>query len=437
MYIAKYKLFNNIIIQQKILKIDILNNKKNIEIYNFCLNEIYNLDKNLYENITFRVSIFKGKMELLLFFTSINFFSYIAKIKKKISTKFLSETLNITTPINRIMFDEISSLKFSPIINRLHNSSYYIRHKQIGIDFTIGSFVEKMIDISINREWNFSYQFHLKPYSLQKKKELERYAKKYILRLEDEVYMPENLSKKLNSIANNISNIDFFIDEVLSFEKKTREFYNMIISNEFALKLSQYGFKELPLESDDIAEDLIYTGLSSMDIENITKVEQIFSSISQKSLKDFFLKGSTIALKSYIQNDILKEYDVFISYSSVNTVEAEKVCYELEEVGYKCWYAPRDILPSQAYPEQIIRGIKSAKYFVLLHSKDSTVSRYVVREVTKALSLEKIIIPILLDTSMPSENMEFILEICQWIDASQSNFDDKIGELKEVLEKLK
>jgi len=437
MYSAKYELNNYTKVKQKLLKINILDNTKNIEVYNFCLKEIYSLDKNLYKNIAFRVSIFKGKMELLIFFTSTKKVTFFKKIKEKLLTIFSSEILSITTPMDRIMFDEMCNLTFSSTTNRLHNSSYYIAQKQIGIDFTIGFFIEKMIDISINREWDFSYQFHLKPYTLKDKKELERYAKKYMLRLEDEVFLPDNLNKKLNSIANSISNIDFFIDEVLSFKEENREFYEMIVSNEFALKLLEYGFNELPLEYDDIAEDLTYTGLSSIDIEDISKVEQIFSSISRENLNKFLLKEPTITLKSYSQNDISKEYDIFISYSTVNTVEAEKTCFELEKSGYKCWYAPRDILPSQAYPEQIIQGIKSAKYFVLLHSKDSTISRYVVREVTKALSLKKIIIPILLDTSRPSENMEFILETCQWIDASHNNFDIKLDELKETLLRLK
>jgi len=436
MYVAKYELDNHIKVEQKILKIDILDKNKYIEVYNFCLNKIYNLDKKLYKNIVFRVTIFKGKMELLLSFTSLKSFTFIAEIKDKILTKFSSKVVTIATPIDRIMFDKMNSLTFLSTTNRLHNASYYIAHKQIGINFTIGSFIEKMIDVSINREWSFSYQFHLKPYSVEEKKELERYARKYILRLEDEVFVPNKLNEKLKTIVNGISNIDFFIDEVLSFEEETKEFYEMIISSEFALELSQYGFEELPLEPDEIAEDLINTGLSSIFIENISRLEQIFSSISQESLKNFILKEPNIFIKPYDKNDISKEYDVFISYSTVNTEEAEMVCYELEKIGYRCWYAPRDILPSQAYPEQIIHGIKSAKYFVLLHSKDSTVSKYVVREVTKALSLGKIIIPILLDSSKLSENMEFILETCQWIDASQSNFEIKINELKDVLNKL-
>jgi len=437
MYLAEYEFDNGFKVQQNILKLDIVDSKKTIEVYNFCLNEIFNLNKELYENIGFRVSIFNGKMELLLFFTSMKGFAYIEKIKEKLFNKFSSTICTLSIPRDRVMYDEMSSSKFSSKINRIHNSSYFISNRQIGIDFTLGSFVEKMIKISMKRGWDFSYQFQLKPYSLSERNELERYARKYMLRIEDEVYIPNKLSIKLHDITNNISNRDFFIDEVFTFNKKTKDFYEMILSDEFALRLSQYGFNELPLESDSLAEDLIYTGLSSLFLEDVSQVKQIFSSISRKSLEKFLLKEPKNIIKKYSRNNILKNYDVFISYSIVNTEEAEKVCYELEKVGYKCWYAPRDILPSQQYPEEIIKGIKSAKYFILLHSKDSTVSRYVVREVTKALSLNKIIIPILLDSSKLSQNMEFILETCQWIDASQTNFDEKIQELKAVLDKLK
>ena len=437
MYMAKYELSNSQIVYQEILKIDINYHESSIEIYNFCLTEIVNLEKNFYESIAFRVSVINGKMVLLLFLLSNNIISSFDKFKENLLKRFSSRFVTLTSPIERTIFDKMSNLTFTSTINRLHNSSYSIASREIGIDFTIGNFVEKMIEISINRKWNFSYQFHLRPYSLEEKKELERYAKKYMLRLEDEVYIPDNLNKKLNFIADSISNRDFFIDELLSFEENGKEFYEMIISDEFALRLSQYGFKELPLVSDDIAKDLLITGLSSILIEDIPKIEQIFSSIGQEDLQKFIWSRPRVTLKTYSKNDLSKEYDVFISYSTVNTVEAEKVCFELEQIGYKCWYAPRDILPSQAYPEQIIKGIKEAKYFVLLHSKNSTVSRYVVREVTKALSLEKIIIPILLDNAPFSENMEFILETCQWIDASKSDFDIKINELKDVLNKLK
>ena len=55
---------------------------------------------------------------------------------------------------------------------------------------------------------------------------------------------------------------------------------------------------------------------------------------------------------------------------------------------------------------------------------------------TKALSLNKIIIPIFLDKAKLSENMEFILEACQYIDASEDNLYIKTNELKLLLSKL-
>jgi len=437
MYIAKYELNNSLKVKQYILKINILNQSKNIKIYNFCLKQLIAIDKKSYLNIAFRVSIFDSKMELLLFFTVKEDFSFFYQLKKNIMLKFTSLECCVSIAEDRYKFDSFINLNNNLTVNRRDTSCYFIENQQIGIEFTIGNFVEKMINIAIEREWSFSYQFHLKPYSSVEKKELERYAKKYFLRLSDEVYIPDNLKIKFNSIVNSIASKDFFIDEVFSFEKGTKAFYEMMLSNEFALNLSKYGFNELPIESDILAEDIIYTGLSRLFIDEVDEIEKIFSSISSKELEKFLLVESKNNITKYSENNLEKSYDIFISYSTVNTEEAEKICYELEKEDYKCWYAPRDILPSQAYPEQIIQGIKEAKYFVLLHSKNSTVSRYVVREVTKALSLEKIIVPILLDNASLSENMEFILETCQWIDASNVAFEEKIEELKDILEKLR
>ena len=437
MYIAKYELNNSLKVKQYILKINILNQSKNIKIYNFCLKQLIAIDKKSYLNIAFRVSIFDSKMELLLFFTVKEDFSFFYQLKKNIMLKFTSLECCVSIAEDRYKFDSFINLNNNLTVNRRDTSCYFIENQQIGIEFTIGNFVEKMINIAIERERSFSYQFHLKPYSSVEKKELERYAKKYFLRLSDEVYIPDNLKIKFNSIVNSIASKDFFIDEVFSFEKGTKAFYEMMLSNEFALNLSKYGFNELPIESDILAEDIIYTGLSRLFIDEVDEIEKIFSSISSKELEKFLLVESKNNITKYSENNLEKSYDIFISYSTVNTEEAEKICYELEKEDYKCWYAPRDILPSQAYPEQIIQGIKEAKYFVLLHSKNSTVSRYVVREVTKALSLEKIIVPILLDNASLSENMEFILETCQWIDASNVAFEEKIEELKDILEKLR
>ncbi|CAA6808251.1 MAG: Unknown protein [uncultured Sulfurovum sp.] len=437
MYLAKYEVNNSLQIKQCVLKIKVLDETKNIKLYNFCLNNILDIDKELYLNISMRVSIVNTKMEFVLFFTSKKDFLFVEALKEKIIDIFTERECLVFIAKNQQVFDSIIALDNQSLTYRLDNASYYTSNKQIGVDFTLGSFIENLIAVSLKRKLNFSYQFQLTPYSRIEKKELERYARKYMLSLEDEVYMPSKLHEKLYSVVNNLSNMDYFIDEIFTFTKEGEEFYENFLLDEFALKLTQFGFEELPLESDDLAEDLMYTGLSRILIDDVTVIDKIFSSIREESLKSFSFKEKEITIKEYQDNDYSKQYDVFISYSTVNTIEAEKVCFELENEGYKCWYAPRDILASQQYPAEIMKGIKASTYFILLHSKNSTVSKYVVREVTKALSLEKIIIPILLDTAPLSENMEFILETCQWIDASQNNFDAKLYDLKDVLNKLK
>ncbi|HXQ15450.1 MAG TPA: toll/interleukin-1 receptor domain-containing protein [Caulobacteraceae bacterium] len=42
-------------------------------------------------------------------------------------------------------------------------------------------------------------------------------------------------------------------------------------------------------------------------------------------------------------------HDVFISYSSKDKTTADAICALLERDGAKCWIAPRDILPGEAW----------------------------------------------------------------------------------------
>jgi hypothetical protein len=41
------------------------------------------------------------------------------------------------------------------------------------------------------------------------------------------------------------------------------------------------------------------------------------------------------------------EYDIFISYSSIDKAAADTVCSVLEKNGISCWIAPRDITPGR------------------------------------------------------------------------------------------
>lgn len=59
-------------------------------------------------------------------------------------------------------------------------------------------------------------------------------------------------------------------------------------------------------------------------------------------------------------------YSAFLSHASQDRAIAEEVTAYLEEKGYRCWVAPRDVRPGEEYAAEIIRGIERAKCFVLL-----------------------------------------------------------------------
>ncbi len=49
---------------------------------------------------------------------------------------------------------------------------------------------------------------------------------------------------------------------------------------------------------------------------------------------------------------------VFISHASADASKAGELCKALEDMGFGCWIAPRDIDPGKQYGEEIIHGIE-------------------------------------------------------------------------------
>ena len=50
-------------------------------------------------------------------------------------------------------------------------------------------------------------------------------------------------------------------------------------------------------------------------------------------------------------------FDVFISYSNVDTAIAHKACAALEGAKVKCWIAPRDIVPGVTWSAAIVEAM--------------------------------------------------------------------------------
>lgn len=116
-------------------------------------------------------------------------------------------------------------------------------------------------------------------------------------------------------------------------------------------------------------------------------------------------------------NRVKSKPDVFISYSSGDKKTADAICSSLEQAGFNCWIAPRNIAPGCDYGEAIIDGISQSHLMVLVLSRAANASQQVKREVERAVNKNIPIIPFRIDDVPMSKALEFYLSTAHWLDA--------------------
>ena len=110
-------------------------------------------------------------------------------------------------------------------------------------------------------------------------------------------------------------------------------------------------------------------------------------------------------------------HQVFISYSKPDQRIATDLCSYLETEGIICWIAPRDVLPGSNFPGSIIDAIDESRVVVLIFSKSSDNSPHVIRELTRAVTRNLLIIPFRIEEILPTKNMDYLINIPHWFDA--------------------
>lgn len=125
--------------------------------------------------------------------------------------------------------------------------------------------------------------------------------------------------------------------------------------------------------------------------------------------------------------------DVFISYSSKDKEIADKVCKFLDGKGIQCWIAPRDIPAGKDFPTTIVQAIESAKVFLLIYSKNSSISRHVKNELENADINDVYIIPYKIDDTRLTDAFKYYLTGAHWITADCRKNDFKLEELYKII----
>jgi hypothetical protein len=111
------------------------------------------------------------------------------------------------------------------------------------------------------------------------------------------------------------------------------------------------------------------------------------------------------------------DFDVFISYSTIDKATADATCAALESAGIRCWIAPRDVRPGTQYAAAIIDAIDSCQLMVLIFSSNANASVQIHREIERAASKGVPIVPVRIEGIVPTKSMEYFLGQIHWLDA--------------------
>jgi TolB-like protein/tetratricopeptide (TPR) repeat protein len=125
--------------------------------------------------------------------------------------------------------------------------------------------------------------------------------------------------------------------------------------------------------------------------------------------------------------------DVFVSYASQDASVANSIVESLEAQGLRCWIAPRDVKPGAQYADAIVRAINEAKALVLVMSGSAVDSAHVAREVERAASKRKPIIPFRIDAAPLNPELEYFLSNAQWIEVPKLGMSAALARLKEAV----
>ena len=131
-------------------------------------------------------------------------------------------------------------------------------------------------------------------------------------------------------------------------------------------------------------------------------------------------------------------HDVFLCYATEEIAQATQTREALEQEGVRCWMAARDIEGGRDYAEAILKAIAEAEVVVLLFSAHANGSPHVRRELERAVSQERPIVTVRIDTSAPSGAVEYYITGAHWLEAMIPPFEQHlpkvVGSVRSLLD---
>jgi type I restriction enzyme R subunit len=120
---------------------------------------------------------------------------------------------------------------------------------------------------------------------------------------------------------------------------------------------------------------------------------------------------------------------IFISHSNEDAAVADKVRLALESAGLTTWICSRDIQAGQTWAGAISDGLERSGALVLLFTASANRSDHVLREVDLAVKRKVPILPVRLDDTPLSTDIEYYINVAHWISATDGHIDPHLGKI--------
>lgn len=131
----------------------------------------------------------------------------------------------------------------------------------------------------------------------------------------------------------------------------------------------------------------------------------------------------------------MTKYDVFISYSRLDTKIADQICRAFDAAGITYFIDRQGLSAGMEFPVILANAIQNSRIFLFLASRNAYESKFTNSEITYAFNKKSKgeIIPYIIDGSTLPEHLQFVFSSINWKYRNNSNDDLSLIEIIQAL----
>lgn len=210
------------------------------------------------------------------------------------------------------------------------------------------------------------------------------------------------------------------------------------------IAIQRYGLTNANTNQEDKLElfDVAYSALQTISTKTVPNKQQLGQMLAEHADTPFpevvemvydYLNKKYTSINSEVSNG--NGY-VFLSHSSEDIEIVKRIKGSIEKNGIKTWFSEDDIKYGDSYAKAIEDAISKASCFLAILSSNSVQSKWVEKEIDRALNHGVVVIPLLVNDIKLPEAYSFYLtnnQFCRLSNLTTESFDNQMMKIINVI----